>query len=133
MARKEGQKIKIALIRDKKFSDFMIPKGGIEPGESLAKAAKREIGEETGLGKINFLVRLGQKQRLSFEKTLWTITDYFLFITEQVCGKQCLEKGEEDYVVEWFDLDNLPAFFWPEQRLLITENCQKIKKAVLSS
>lgn len=57
--------IEILLIQDMK-DRWTIPKGHVEPGESLRQTAEREINEETGLkemkimnwlGKINFRYR----------------------------------------------------------------------------
>lgn len=45
---------KIALIHRPHYDDWSLPKGKVDPGESLAVTAHREILEETGLG-----VRLG--------------------------------------------------------------------------
>jgi 8-oxo-dGTP pyrophosphatase MutT (NUDIX family) len=126
VARRENKQIKIALIRDTKFHDYMIPKGGIENTESVKQAAEREIEEETGLNKLKYLTYLGQKGRLTFDKSFWAVIDYFLFSTEQMEGNQKLQDGEEDLILEWFDLDDIPSFFWPEQKQLIEENKEKI-------
>lgn len=126
VVRKDGDRLLVALIHDKKFTNYMLPKGRIEKGESKIEAAKREVSEEAGLNKLNLIRELGVKERLTFKKHEWRITHYFLFETVEIEGKQKLEKGEEDYVVEWFDLNNLPEFFWPEQKQLIEENKEKI-------
>jgi 8-oxo-dGTP pyrophosphatase MutT (NUDIX family) len=130
VVRREGGKLLIGLIRDRKYEDYMLPKGGVERGESLEEAAKREVIEETGINKLNLITFLGKKERLSSEKKVWAITSYYLFATDQVSGAQNLQEGEEDLVFEWFDIGNLPSFFWPEQKELIEENLEKIKKAI---
>ena len=103
--RKDRNKFKIALIRDKKFNDFMLPKGGMEKDEGKVVTARREIAEETGLEDLEYLGKLGFKERLTFEKNEWRRTYYFLFATNQIKGIQKLEEGEEDYIVEWYDKD----------------------------
>ena len=130
VVRKLKDKFYIALIRDKKFTDYMLPKGRVEKGEDLVTAAKREISEETGLNDLILISKLGKKERLTFEKNEWRKTHYFLFVSNQEKGQPNLQQGEEDYVLEWFDLDKLPSFFWPEQRELVKENLEKIKKLI---
>ena len=109
---------------------WSIPGGHLEYGESFAETAKREVMEETGIDNLNLVCFLGKKERLSSEKKVWAITSYYLFTTNQITGKQNLQEGEEDLVFEWFDIDKLPSFFWPEQKELIEENLEKIKKII---
>lgn len=130
VVRKLKDKVYIALVRDKKFSDYLLPKGRVEAGEDLIAVAKREISEETGLRDLRLISKLGEKERLTFEKDAWRKTYYFLFLTSQEKGQQNLQESEEDYIIEWFDLDKLPPFFWPEQRELVEENIEKIKSSI---
>jgi ADP-ribose pyrophosphatase YjhB (NUDIX family) len=130
VVRKEDGKLLVGLIRDKKYEDYMLPKGGVEKGESLEEAAKREVFEETGINKLNLIFFLGKKERLSSKKHVWAITSYYLFTTDQVNGTQNLQEGEEDLVFGWLDINKLPSFFWPEQKDVIEENLEKIKKAI---
>jgi len=37
------------LIKNQKWHDWIIPGGHVEPGETIAQAAEREVKEETGL------------------------------------------------------------------------------------
>jgi 8-oxo-dGTP pyrophosphatase MutT (NUDIX family) len=126
--RKAGKRLLTALLKDKKFEDYLLPKGGAEKGENLEATARREISEETGLNDLNMVCDLGIKERLTFEKKEWRTTHYFLFVTDQESGTQNLQAGEEDYIIEWFDFDKLPSMFWPEQKDLIEENRELIKK-----
>ncbi len=52
VVRKEGDKIKLLLLRSYDFWDF--PKGGIEENESKLDAAIREVKEETGIEGLDF-------------------------------------------------------------------------------
>jgi 8-oxo-dGTP pyrophosphatase MutT (NUDIX family) len=59
----DGQ-IKIALahrLRDTKM--WVLPKGHVEPGETLQQTAIREVREETGLSRVQLLTYLGKIER----------------------------------------------------------------------
>lgn len=129
VVRKSGSEILIALIRDRNFNDYNLPKGGVEKGEDVAKAAAREVSEEAGLNNLIFICELGTEERLTFEKDKWATTHYFLFTTNQVKGEQNLQE-DEDFEVGWFNINNLPNLFWPEQKKLIENNLSKIKASV---
>lgn len=128
--RKDNGRLLVGLIRDIKYQDWTLPKGGVEKGEDIEKAAQREMAEETGINKTKIICELGIKERLSFEKEVWAVTDYFLFLTQQVKGQQKLEKGEEDIIFQWFDLGQLPEMNWPEQKELIEDNRGKIRNLI---
>jgi 8-oxo-dGTP pyrophosphatase MutT (NUDIX family) len=127
---KESGKLLVALVGDKKFSDYILPKGRIETGELPLNAAIREIEEEAGLRDLKFIENLGIKKRLTYRKIFWNTYYYFLFLTDQILGVPKLGPDEKDYFLKWFDIDNLPSMFWPEQRQLIEENREKIKKLI---
>jgi putative (di)nucleoside polyphosphate hydrolase len=55
---KDG-KFLILKTHGEKESYWDIPKGGVEEGESLVHALKRELKEETGIGKLEKIKRLG--------------------------------------------------------------------------
>ena len=44
-----GGELEIALVHRPRYDDWSLPKGKLEPGESFAAAALREIEEETGM------------------------------------------------------------------------------------
>ena len=128
VVRLEAYRLLVALVGGEGArKGYILPKGGVEPGESLEEAARREIEEEAGLSRLTLLTRLGTLERLNWARTCWTTVHYFLFSTEQVEGRPTDE--EYDYRLEWFPLDALPDLFWPEQRRLIEENREAIKSA----
>jgi len=128
VVRKDEGKLLIALIGTDYYKNYMLPKGRQEDGEEIESTARREIAEETGLSNLELICKLGIKERLSFEKNDWKAIHYYLFKTDKIFGKQDLQRGEEDLKLGWFDLDNLPFLFWPEQKELIEENKKRIKK-----
>jgi ADP-ribose pyrophosphatase YjhB (NUDIX family) len=125
VVRKIGRNIFILLINEGGLK-WVLPKGGVEKGESLIEAAMREIKEESGASDIILFGELGIKERLTFEKDFWSVVHYFLFLTNKNNGKP--SDISVKYKTKWFLIDNLPDMFWPEQRELIEENQVKIKK-----
>jgi ADP-ribose pyrophosphatase YjhB (NUDIX family) len=121
--RQEGQRVylafarELALAREEDFPRFVLPKGEVEPGETLEAAARREIREEVGLSDLQFIGKLGVLERLSYNKIYWVQTHYFLFTTAQKEGIPTDTQHHD--AVWWFPLDDLPAMLWPEQRRLI--------------
>ena len=127
VARVEGGRILIALIRDKGDHEYVLPKGGVEYGETLEQAAAREIAEEAGFRDLQLLGELGVGERLGGKKAVWQRTHYFLFLTGEVKGKPT---DRRQWEVHWHDLDRLPDLYWPEQARLVHTNREKIIDAV---
>lgn len=51
------------LVVSQHGTSWSLPKGHIDPGEDAKKAAVREIEEESGITKLNFVEQLGVYQR----------------------------------------------------------------------
>jgi 8-oxo-dGTP pyrophosphatase MutT (NUDIX family) len=130
VARRDGDKVLIALIRDRGDHEYVLPKGGVEYGETLEQAAVREIREEAGFRRLKCLAELGHAERLAGKKNVWQKTHYFLFVTDEVEGKPT---DRRDWEVGWFDLNKLPPIYWREQEKLITDNREKIEELVEES
>ena len=75
-----GQSVRILLVRDINYDDWVCPKGHVEPGETLGQAALREIKEEAGVTEANILFELGTARR--YVKTIpeWKTIHYFLIL-----------------------------------------------------
>src|SRR4051794_5066982 len=99
VARVEKGKVLIALIRDRGDYEYVLPKGGVEYGETLEEAAMREIEEEAGFRELTLLGELGVGERLGGKKAVWQKTHYFLFLTEEVEGRPT---DRRDWEVSWF-------------------------------
>ena len=128
VVRLENGHIQVALVREMDHPDYVLPKGHVEAGESLERAARREIQEESGISNLNLISELGVKERLDFSKKSWKKTYYFLYLTDQVEGVPT-DKGHH-HGLWWFPIDELPAMFWPEQKKFIETNCNKIMELI---
>jgi 8-oxo-dGTP pyrophosphatase MutT (NUDIX family) len=127
VVRWERERLLIALVRGDGLSDLLLPKGGVEADETDEEAARREIEEEAGLTDLELLDDLGTQERLSYVRTRWQVTRYFLFLTTETVGAPT--DTTHDYAVEWHPIDTLPRMFWPEQRRLIEVNLMRIRTA----
>jgi 8-oxo-dGTP pyrophosphatase MutT (NUDIX family) len=127
VARLDNTNILIALIRDRGDHEYVLPKGGVEYGETLPQAAAREIEEEAGFRNLTLLAELGTGERLGGKKNVWQKTHYFLFRTEETKGKPT---DRRDWEIGWFDLDKLPPIYWREQEKLIVDNRERIASLV---
>lgn len=111
--RTEGDRRLVALTRARGVPGFILPKGGVDPGESLEDAARRETYEETGISRLRLIRKLGERGRLDLEKVRWTTVHWFLFETDQV---EARPPDDAHPSMGWFPLDELPEIFWPDQR-----------------
>jgi len=124
VVRADKGRIYVALVGEPGLNGYVLPKGHVEPGESLEQAAAREIAEESGLSQLELIAPLGMRERLSFNKRAWKKTHYFLFLTNQSEGRPTDPQHEHD--AAWFPLEAVPDLFWPEQTQLIRENYERI-------
>jgi 8-oxo-dGTP pyrophosphatase MutT (NUDIX family) len=51
------------LVVNQNNDSWSLPKGHIDPGETTRQAAEREIGEESGIHKLQFVRELGSYER----------------------------------------------------------------------
>jgi|SRR3989344_1969023 len=111
----------ILLIRDREHSDWVLPKGHVEQGESITEAALREVSEEAGMYHVKILHLLGTYQRLvkktGESKTIY----YYLMVSDANEEPQTTPDNQKDEI-RWFPLNHLPAFYLPEQLDVIEKN-----------
>jgi ADP-ribose pyrophosphatase YjhB (NUDIX family) len=119
-------RVLIALTREPHWSQFILPKGGVEAGESLEAAARREIAEEAGIADLHLLDKLGECERLNSSRTRWVTSHYFLFATFQIAGTPT--DTSRAYQLTWAPLAALPEFIWPEQLALVQTQAPLIEQ-----
>ena len=128
VARADGKRVYIVLIGDMGNEGFHeLPKGHVDPGESIEEAARREIEEESGIHDLTLVCELGIEERLNYARSAWKETHYFLYTTRQA------EADPTDFrhFMMWAPLDDLPTINWPEQRALIEAHAERITEAAL--
>ena len=97
----ENNKLKVALVHRGRYDDWAWAKGKVDPGESLAQTAVREIREETGL-KVKLGVPLGiQRYRLP-NKNLKEVHYWAARVTDKAITSSDFKPNEEISQVAWF-------------------------------
>jgi len=106
VCRRVGDRTEILMIQDR-LGRWTIPKGHVEPGESIEQTAVREVGEETGLTNL----KLGEKlDKLHFfyrkeGKLIFMTTHVFLMEARGDTDALVPEDSEGIADAKWFDSD----------------------------
>jgi 8-oxo-dGTP pyrophosphatase MutT (NUDIX family) len=100
---------KILLSYEKNEDQYLIPGGGIEPGESLADCCIRELREETGVivNPQTHYLTLEEYYHEYYFKSHYFICDYL------ADGEQKLTEGEAERGLEpvWVEFDKALSIF----------------------
>ena len=108
----------ILLIRDKRYQDWVLPKGHVEDGETLEQAALREVFEEANLSDVTVLESIGVYERLVEKANEYKTIHYFLMLAgDSVDIDNDLSTDLDE--IRWFEIDKIPALYIEEQRDVI--------------
>lgn len=130
VVRVERGNLLVALVHEKGCTGYVLPKGGVDPGETLEQGALREIEEESGLTELQLIGDLAVLERLSEKKDKWSINHYLLYVTAQTNGA-ILDTEHHDEMI-WAPLDELPPLFWPDERALLERRRKAIYGRVIA-
>lgn len=102
--RRVGEDIMVLLVHRTKQKDISLPKGKLDPGETMPQAAVREVAEETGLevflganlGQIHYVLGDGQRKTVQY----WAAE-----VTEDAVLRSTFLPNSEIEALEWVDLN----------------------------
>lgn len=100
----------LLLIRPER-DEVRLPKGHVEPDETLANAALREVAEETGYDDIEIIADLGE-QLVAFPldgKVVRRIEHYFLLRTRTLHQTDRPQPDDQQFFTIWVPWDEVPA------------------------
>jgi len=100
--RATGQATEVALVHRPRYDDWSLPKGKLDPGETIAEAAVREVREETGFTAVlgRYLARTAYPVPARHGSgTVPKTVDYFA--AEAVSGE--FEANDEVDELRWLD------------------------------
>ena len=98
--RESGRDLLVAIIHRGRYQDWTFPKGKVDPGETLAEAAVREVKEETGL-KVKLGVPL-ETVSYPLDKSKTKVVHYWAAkVSDKALSKSKFKPDEEVSEVVW--------------------------------
>lgn len=116
VCRREGDKIKILILKHKLGGHWSFPKGHVEKGETEQETALREVREETGLN-IRLLNRFREMVSYSPKPDVDKDVVYFLGYADDA---HTVMQEEEVSEIRWVDLSDAHEFltYYNDKQLL---------------
>lgn len=132
VVRVERELVLVALVKEFAIPGdyYVLPKGGVEPGESIEEAARREIAEEAGITDVTWLAALGSRSHQTFERRYWQTSHFGLYATRQ--SRAVIRDTEHHYDFGWFPIGALPPMFWRTEREIIKSRKEDIIRLALA-
>lgn len=125
----------VALIREidehgDELPGYVLPKGRVDPGETIDATALREVEEEAGLSQVEKLAELAVRHHKDLYRAYWAICHYNLYFTGQIEGN--ILDTDHHFGFGWFPLETPPAMFWPCEREILRKERGRIYDLVIS-
>jgi ADP-ribose pyrophosphatase YjhB (NUDIX family) len=101
------------LVVSQRGTSWSLPKVHLNEGESILKAAKREIEEESGIKDLRLIKELGSYERPGINNPLEVKTIHmYLFKTDEINLKPIDPANPE---ARWIDMDKVNNFLTAEK------------------
>ena len=116
---------KVLLARRSDIGWWNLPGGGMEAGETVDQALRREVSEEVGLNiTIDFLVGVYSKpQKSEVVLTFWCHPE----------GSEVATTSDEVSETGWFSPDDLPEPFLPKHRQRLQDALRQSEHAIIAA
>lgn len=118
-------KLRILLVHRTQHKDVSLPKGKVDPGETLPQTAQREILEETGLhivlgpylGRVDYLLPGGKPKEVHY----WSAE-----VDPGEAERSPFESNDEIFALEWLSITKALDVLTYEHDAEIVENFQAL-------
>lgn len=120
---------KLAIVVNE-FGQHVLPKGGVELGETYETAARREVYEETGLSNLKLVRELGVLERpghaSAMSKHIDVVKQIHLFLFSTTNTKLVPVK-RDSIAASWVTAKDLAnGMTWPEELHFIVQHCPEL-------
>ena len=131
--REKGKDLLVAVIHRGRYQDWTFPKGKVDPGETLAETAVREVHEETGL-KVKLGVPL-ETVSYPLDKSKAKIVHYWAAkVSDNALAKSKFKPDEEVSEVLWLKAEDAFAkLSYKHDRELLQEVIQLRENGMLQT
>ncbi|MDP3964836.1 MAG: NUDIX domain-containing protein [bacterium] len=121
---------RVLLVYKKHTLTWEFPQGGVEKGESLIEAARREVLEETGIRRLRLDRKFSTKMRYVYERAGWrnnkTVTLFLGWSRERV------RLSEEHLRHRWCTPDQAETLFqYENHKRVLSEALTCVRKQPL--